>query len=143
VRKLRLSNSAPLRDLIRARIVRSREQRFLHRLHCVLLVSEGRSCYEIARWFGEDPRTIERWVHALELHGIDGLRSHRSAGRPARLSAQRLEQLKRDLTQPPFAAGYGEKKWCGALLARHLQEHYGIRLSVRQCQRLLCRGLFV
>lgn len=80
--KLSLSSGKWLRELIHASVKTSCEPRFLHRLHCLLLIAEGRSCYEVARWFGEDPRTIERWVHALDWYGIEGLREHHAGGRP-------------------------------------------------------------
>jgi transposase len=129
-----------MRELIRASLRISREQRYLHRLHCVLLVAEGRSCYEVARWFGEAPRTIERWVNALDQHGVEGLREHPSGGRPAKLGPDQTQRLMLDLAQPPRLCGYPKRSWSGALLTQHLAERYGIRLSPRQCQRLL-RGL--
>lgn len=69
--KLNLTNAKWVRRMIHASVTASPEQRFLHRLHCVLLVAKGRSCYEVAGWFGEDLRTIERWVHALDEQGVE------------------------------------------------------------------------
>lgn len=74
---------------------------------CVLLIAEGRSCYEVARWFGGDPRTIERWVHALELHGIEGLREHHAGERPAKLAAEQAQRLALDLQKPPRVSANG------------------------------------
>jgi transposase len=79
-------------------------------LHCVLLIAEGRSCYEVARWFGEDPRTIERWVHALDEYGIEGLREHHAGGRPTKLADEHLQHLALDLQKPPSACGYPEQR---------------------------------
>jgi transposase len=115
----------------------SPEQRLLHRLHCVLLIAEGRSCYEVARWFGSNPRTIERWVHAFDQRAIEGLREHRTGGRRARLSGEVVQRLALDLNQPPDVSGSSPRTWSGAKLTRFLAERYGIRLSTRQCQRVL------
>ena len=38
----------------------SPQSRFVHRLHCLLLVGTGQSCYQVAKVFGDDPRSIER-----------------------------------------------------------------------------------
>jgi transposase len=139
VHKLTLASAPRLRELLRSVVSASDEQRFLHRLHCALLVAEGRSCYEVARWFGEDPRTVERWVHALDMNGIEGLKEHHAGGRPARISAGLLESLTLDLCEAPDRAGYPEPAWSGRLLKRLLEDRYGIKLSPRQCQRLLRR----
>lgn len=139
MRKLSLSSAKWVREVIHASVKTSCESHFLHRLHCVLLVAEGRSCYEVARWFGEDPRTIERWVHALNEHGIEGLREHHSGGRPTRLADEQIPRLALDLQKPPRVCGYSEREWSGKLLAQHLEGSYGIKLSVRQCQRIMRR----
>jgi transposase len=139
LRKLTLGSAQVLRALIHTAVRTSSEQRFLHRLHCVLLVGEGRSCYEVARWFGEDPRTIERWVHALERRGVEGLHEHHAGGRPAKLTAQQAQRLALDLQNPPPLSGYPKRQWSGKLLTQHLGDRYGIKLSARQCQRMLLR----
>jgi transposase len=139
MRKLAPSGAHWLRELIHAAVKGSDEQRYLHRLHCVLLVAEGRSCYEVARWFGESPRTIERWVHALDDRGMEGLREHHGGGRPARLTAAQAQRLATELQRVPDAQEYPKRAWSGRLLTKHLQGTYGIKLSARQCQRLLRR----
>jgi transposase len=139
MRKLAPRGAHWLRELIQAAVRRSDEQRYLHRLHCVLLVAEGRSCYEVARWFGEDARTIERWVHALDAHGMEGLREHHGGGRPARLTAAQAQRLAIELQRTPDAPGHPRRTWSGKLLTQHLRGSYGIELSARQCQRLLRR----
>ena len=139
MRRLSLGSAGSVRELIHTSLKASHEQRFLHRLHCVLLIAEGRSCYEVARWFGEDPRTIERWVHALDAHGADGLREHRSGGRPTKLAGEQVLRIALDLQMPPHVCGYPERRWSGRCLALHLQGRYAIKLSPRQCQRMMRR----
>ena len=139
MRRLSLGNAMWVRELIHASIKSSCEQRFLHRLHCVLLVAEGRSCYEVARWFGEDARTIERWVHALGEHGMEGLRERHSGGRPTKLAGEQVRRLMLDLQRPPRVYGYPQPEWSGKGLALHLEGRFGIKLSARQCQRMMRR----
>lgn len=138
--KLNLHSAKWIRELIRASIRASCESHFLHRLHCVLLVAENRSCYEVAQWFGENPRTIQRWVHAFYSYGMEGLRHHHSGGRRAKLADAQMQHLALDLQEPPHMFGYLEREWSGKLLTRYVESSYGIKLSVRQCQRII-RGL--
>ena len=95
--KLTLSNAQAIREVMQASVKTNCEPQFLHRLHCTLLIAEGRSCCEVARWFGKHPRTIERWVHALDLHGLEGLRDHHAGGRPAKLTGETAQRLALDL----------------------------------------------
>ena len=137
--RLSLGSAKSVRELIHASVKASSEQRFLHRLHCVLLIAEGRSCYEVARWFGENPRTIERWVHAFDEHGVEGLREHHAGGRPTKLSRDQVQRLTLDLQKPPHFSGFPELQWSGKTLGQHLDRRFAIKLSARQCQRMICR----
>lgn len=139
LRKLTLSSAQWVREVIHASVKTKCEPHFLHRLHGVLLIAEGRSCYEVARWFGEHPRTIERWVHALDLHGVEGLREHHAGGRPAKLSVELVQRLTLDVQKPPHLFGYRKREWSGELLTQHLKGRFGVKLGARQSQRLLRR----
>ena len=139
MRRLKPVGAELIRVLVAGELRRSAEQRFAHRLHAVMLVAAGRSCYEIARWFGEDPRTIERWVHAFDAHGAEGLREHHAGGRPARLSPEQAAAVDRIVHQRPAACGVSATRWNGRLLAQYLAARFGVRLGIRQCQRVLQR----
>ena len=139
MRRLKPVGAEFIRALVAGELRRSAEQRFAHRLHAVMLVAAGRSCYEIARWFGEDPRTIERWVHAFDAHGAEGLREHHAGGRPARLTAEQAAAIEQTIHQRPEACGVSGPRWNGRLLAQYLAARFGVRLGIRQCQRVLQR----
>jgi transposase len=66
VRKMEIKNPEVMSIAIRQEIERSDESRYDHRLHGVLLVANGQSCREVALLFGEDPRTVQRWVKRFE-----------------------------------------------------------------------------
>ncbi len=137
MRKLKLSGSSELRRTLRREVYRSQDNHFLHRLHCMLLISEGCSCREVAAWFGENCRTIERWVHRLQDSGVDGLKDVESPGRPAKLNVSQQKKLLIDLAKPPWTYGYRRSTWSGKLLASYIGRKYSIELSERQCQRFL------
>ncbi len=121
-------------------VARSAEARYVHRLHTVLLVGHGRSCLEVAHWFGDNPRSVERWIHAYEVGGPVELRDHHHAGRPPRLTLAQLQQLDSELAAAPGGCGYAQARWSGKLVARHIAERFAVTLSARQCQRLLRRS---
>lgn len=131
-------NADEVRAMIRLALHSADAGRLLHRLDGVLLVAEGRSCSEVASWFGVNRRTVERWVHAADLRGADGLAEHHPhTGRPAKLSSAQAQGIRLALLDAPCACGYPERRWTGKRLALHLARHLGLDLSVRSCQRLM------
>lgn len=136
MRKLQIKDADVMRIAIQQEIARSDESRYDHRLHGVLLVTAGESCIEVARKFGEDARTVQRWVRRFEEGGFDGLRDGERSGRPGALSERQWERLGRELRRHPGAFGHERNLWDGKLLAEHLKLHYQVSLGVRQCQRL-------
>jgi transposase len=131
MRKLTVSDLGGLQEALRKAASRSGESRELHRLHQVMLVALGNSCYQVAHWFGEDPRTLERWVRRFERSGAVALRNGARSGRPGRLSADLGKTLRQ------LVAGYPKQKWNGRVLQDQLETRFGLTLSLRQCQRLL------
>lgn len=134
---LRCQEVSLLLSALHGELRRSDEADFLHRVHCVHLVDLGYSCTQVADWFGRNPRTIERWIRDFRNDGLDGLRNDKKPGRTPRLDWNRLELLSRDLARSPAEFGLGKTEWDGAILSDHIHNTHGIRLSVRQCQRLM------
>lgn len=131
-------NGDEVRAMIRSALHSADDGHLLHRLDGVLLVAEGRSCGEVAGWFGVNRRTVERWVHAADARGADGLTEHHQhTGRPAKLSSAQQEGIRLALLAAPLVHGYPERRWTGKRLALHLARHYGLDLSLRSCQRLI------
>jgi transposase len=136
MRKLVLANADVMRLAIQQAIARSDESRYDHRLHGLLLVTGGHSCQQVADVFGEDRRTVQRWVTRCETHGLTGLRDGARSGRPATLNTTQWAVLGRDLRHDPQTFGHAGHLWDGKLLAAQLRLRYKVRLGVRQCQRL-------
>jgi transposase len=136
MRRLVVADAGVMCLAIQEEITRSEESRYDHRLHGVLLVGQGLSAGQVAEWFGEDPRTVARWVHRFETRGFAGLHEGERPGRPPRLSPRQLAAVDRALRQPPRDLGYAQTLWDGKVLAHHVGERYGVSLGVRQCQRL-------
>lgn len=117
-------------------IQRSEESRYDHRLHGVLLVAQGITCPEVARLLGDAPRSVEYWVHRFERQGLGGLVEGERSGRPSRLNQQQIQEINRVLRAKPSDAGMRVNLWEGKTLSAWIDKSYGIKLGVRQCQRL-------
>lgn len=136
MRKLEISNPELMQKAIRDEIARSEESRYCHRLHGVLLVCKGKSCYEVADLLGQGARTVQYWVKRFEEKGFVGLVDQPRPGRPTELSEEVLKQLRGDLRRSPQELGYTQNLWDGKLLSHHMAERFGIKIGPRQCQRL-------
>jgi transposase len=125
-----------LQDEIR----RSAESRYDHQLHGVLMVAQGMTCLEVAKLLakllGDAPRTVEYWFHGFEELGLAGLLEGERSGRPRRLNEEQLQELNAVLRRGPREPGMGGNLWDGKSLAAWIEREYGLRLGVRQCQRL-------
>jgi transposase len=137
MRKLELSDPSTLKAILKHENKRNAETRFLHRLHCATLVGQGFSCYQVAAWFGENPRTIERWIHVAEEAGIEALKNKQGIKRTSKLKNEQYSQIIKDIQKDPRTLGYDKKVWTGRLLQTHVHHRFDIELGVRQCQRIL------
>jgi transposase len=136
MRTLEIADADVMRLAIQQEIARSDESRYDHRLHGLLLVASGQRCQQVAELFGEDRRTVQRWVTRVDTHGLTGLRDGVRSGRPATLNSKQWAALGRDLRRDPQTFGYAGHLWDGKLLAAHPRLRYKVRLGVRQCQRI-------
>ena len=136
MRKLEITDPEVMKIAIQQEIARSDESRYDHRLHGLLLVTGGQSCQQVAELFGEDRRTVQRWVKRFESHGLKGVREGERPGRPTTLDAKQWAALGRDLRRVPQDFGHAGHLWDGKMLSEHLRQRYGVVLGVRQCQRV-------
>ena len=130
-------DSKAVRATILEELARTGESRYYRRLHGVLLVTSGLSCATVATIFGDDPRTVQRWLRRYISEGLHGLRDGVRPGRPATLNAVQRASLARDLGRLPTEFGLPGRTWSGRTLATHLRERYASTLGIRQCQRVL------
>ena len=137
--KLGSEVSATLRGALIELCAHGGELRLAHRLHALMLVSLGHSCHDVAGWFGENPRTVQRWLQSYSSRGVDGLTDHWAGGRPARLSPQQQSDIAQEVHSLPSELGLTQTRWSGKLLSRRIEALYGVHLSERQCQRMLHR----
>ena len=136
MQRLQIADAKMMEMALKDEILRSEQARYDHRLHGVLLVCQGFSCYDVGQMFGHHPTTIQRWVKSFERHGFSGLEDQPKAGRPQRLTPGQWQLVDHDLRQSPREFGYSQNLWDGKLLAHHLEQAQKVALGVRQCQRI-------
>jgi len=139
MRKLQIEDAEVMRIALQQEIARSEESRYDHRRHGLLLVTAGQSCRQVAKLFGENGTTVQRWVRRFEQGGLEALREGERSGRPSALDAHPWRKLPGDLRKTPRDFGIPATLWDGPVLSEHLRRHYGMPLGVRQCQRLFHR----
>lgn len=136
MRKLEIEDAEIMKIALQQEIVRSDESRYDHRLHGVLLVSQGFSCYEVGSMLGHTPKTIETWINQFNDRGFAGLQEEMRPGRPSVLDETIINRINSDLRRNPREFEYSQNLWDGKLLSYHLENAYNVKLGVRQCQRL-------
>jgi len=121
-----------LQDEIR----RSEEARYDHRLHAVLLVAQGQSCYEVAGLLGDSARSVEYWVGHFEERGFAGLQPRSRPGRPKLLSGEQLTEIEGIIRRSPRDCGMMANIWDGKTLSAWIHQNFDIQIGTRQCQRM-------
>ena len=139
MKPLKIADSPAIILGLQDEIRRSEESRYDHRLHGVLLVAQGMTCPEVASLLGDAPRSVEYWVGRFEKDGLAGLLEGERPGRPRRLSEKQMAAVDRVLRRPPREVGLSGNIWDGKTLSMWMEQKYGVRLGVRQCQRIFRR----
>lgn len=138
MRRLALTAAAELvKSQLKQETQRGPQSVLLHRLHCVALVCAGFGSGEIAAAFGDDRRSVQRWVRRFEAAGIDGLRDRSATGRPARLAEPELQQLRLAVAADARSSGHASEAWDAEALRLEIRRRFGIDHSRRHCARLL------
>ncbi len=135
MRRVTIENMEEAKAIIRAEIHHTNETRLQHRLHCILLICDGRTCADVVALYGDSLRAVQYWVKRYNEAGIDGLRDPTRLGRKPRLLADK-DVLAQDLRCSPREFGYTQNLWDGKILSHHLKEKFNVELKVRQCQNL-------
>ena len=112
------------------------DARFVRRLDIISLICEGHAINYVAKLFGINTTTVQRWIHRINKSGVQGLRDKSGRGRRSVLDDKDRVKLKMELEKSPTQLGYQQARWDGKLLSHHLKKQYRVELKVRQCQNL-------
>jgi transposase len=136
MRALGISDQENMIIALQDEIRRNDLARYDHRLHGVLLVAQGLTCPQVAGLLGDASRTVVNWVQRFEADGLAGLFEGERPGRPSRLSEEQLDKVAVALRASPTELGLATQMWDGPTLSEFLRREFGVKLKVRQCQRL-------
>jgi transposase len=136
MKALTISDKENMVMALQDEIRRNDTSRYDHRLHGVLLVAQGMAGPRVAELLGDSPRTVVNWVQRFEAEGLAGLSEGERSGRPSRLSEAHLTKVEAALRASPTQFGLPTQMWDGPTLAAFLWRELGVKLKVRQCQRL-------
>jgi len=107
------------------------------KIAALLLVLEGQRPGWIADVLGQTRQSLNLWMHKVNDQGLGALKPAPRPGRPPRLNPDIRRRMEVDLEKTPAELGLNRAQWDGPTLARHLNQHYGIKLKVRQAQNWL------
>src|ERR1039457_4606120 len=107
------------------------------RFKAARLFDRGNSPAEVARRCGVSCQSAVRWQVAWQRGGADALKKATRAGRPSRLTATQLQELKTALLQGPAAHGFATELWTAQRVAKIIQTRFDIAYHPDHVCRLL------
>lgn len=111
--------------------------RVARRVHAVLLNSEGRSSGEVAAILRAPRSRVSEWLANFEQYGLEGLLEGFRPGRPPRLGEAQLVQLYDIVESGPVAYGYESGVWTSPMIARVIEEEFGVSYHPGHVRKLL------
>ena len=139
MQRLKIENPDIIKKQIYSYINSSKEAKFIHRLHGLLLMidNENNNCENIGGLFNNSSRTVSNWVHKInEDNDINIIKDKKKSGRKTRLNTEQQNFVKESLVKHPGEFGLNANIWSGKVLSHFIKERFDIELKVRQCQRL-------
>jgi len=136
MRRVTIKNPEEAKAVLRTAIHSTNETRLQHRLHCILLICDGKTSAEVVALFGDSLRAVQYWVKRYNEAGMEGLSDPTRMGRIPRLLQEDRDILAQDLRRSPRELGYTQNLWDGKLLSHHLKQKFNIELKIRQSQNL-------
>lgn len=112
----------------------SDESKYLFRVFAVNMVLSGTPASQVGASAGYTKAAVTGWVKTVDEKGFEALRPRQRPGRPSKLSEQQLKEIDAVIQTNP--KDYDLRVWDGPSLSSYIKSHYGVDISIRQCQRL-------
>ena len=119
------------------RAQREKMLRYMERLRALQWFAQGRTRTEVEELLQRSDVTIRKWITLWNQGGFQALHPQFEHGRPPKLSAPHIEELKADLRRPPEAFGYPRGAWDVKWIRHHLREKWGITYNLTAVYRAL------
>jgi len=126
------------RRRLAAAMRRVQDVRHFRRLQALWLVAQGFCSREAAAILGATQQWVNKWLSRYwQRRRPEDLADGRRTGRPLLAADLSAERLVEELGKQPLECGYAATVWTAPLLAAHLRERYGCKLSERTLRRRL------
>ena len=122
-----------------ATVTLSRDEMERRRLEAAEDLQKGISQARVARKFGVSRTTASRWHRTLAGQGVERLRKRKAPGRPSRLSATQMAEVREMFAAGAQASGFDTDRWTTARLAQAIETRFAIRYDPDHVGRLMHR----
>jgi putative transposase len=92
---------------------------------------------QVAQRYGVSRTTASRWHRSIVHKGFEGMRRRRATGRPSRLTADQVEEVRKMYFEGALAHGFSTNRWTTGRLAAAIERQLGIRYDQDHVGRLL------
>ena len=108
------------------------------RFHALLMLgAQGLRREDVAKKTKMDIRTLGRWLRRYQELGLNGIDDKEHHGRPPRLKAAQLLELKTTIKRGPENAGFSTGIWTSSMIVKMILRNYGAEFSNSHVTRIL------
>ena len=111
--------------------------RVARRIHAVLLSHQRHTSGEIAQLLDAPRSKVSLWLGEYERHGWEALLEGHRSGRPKELTSAQLAQLDSWIDSGPIAYGFSSGVWTSPMIARVIEEEFGVRYHPGHVRKIL------
>ncbi len=111
--------------------------RVAQRIHAVLLNHDGRTSGEICALLRTPRSRVSEWLKNYDHYGYEGLLEGQRSGRPPELTREQKVTLGDIVESGPVAYGFLSGVWTSPMIARVIQEQWGVEYHPGHVRKLL------
>lgn len=113
------------------------DMRLVNRILSILALAEGICQRQVASTLKISEESVRLWLCAFLLHGIRGLETKQSPGRPPKLTKRQKKELAAIIDNGPAETGFLSNCWRSPMIQHLIYEKFGIFYSVHYISQLL------
>ena len=125
----RLTLRSSQKEALKTRLNTARtlgNMRLVNRILSILAIAEGTCQTQVANILRVSEESIRLWLCAFLLHGVRGLGTKQSHGRPQKLTKTQKKELAEILDRGPAEAGFLSNCWRSPMIQHLIYEKFGI-----------------